>query len=403
MSKNGFVKLVFLLLASFTMATGLQAQTGPTDGISAINGLVVDPISSAGKPRPLLLATQYGLLRASPNGTSTVIGNLDAAIVGLATAPGKTDAMLLSGIDKDNQPTGLLKSIDGGVSWQKLSKHPVALTGLAYGENGRMVAIDKTIQVSEDGGETWNALATSPEQVFSVAVSSLGDNALFAATMGGLMQSVDGGKSWSKAFDSDQPATLVTSLGQGRMVAFIYGIGLIETDATNPGWRVLKDGFQDRYMLNMVADPANADILYATVDTAAILMSRDGGKNWISYEGSDKRTPARMASGKVLFEENCQVCHGVKGIGEDPANPAAKDEFGYKAPPLNNDGHAWHHSDQGLSTTIHKGSPQNKRMIAWQDQLSDNEIDDLLVYIKSNWNLRSLSCQGGRHMRCTGN
>jgi len=42
-------------------------------------------------------------------------------------------------------------------------------------------------------------------------------------------------------------------------------------------------------------------------------------------------------------------------------------------------------------------------MIAWQEVLNDDEIDDILAYLKSTWSLRSLACQGSRHMRCTGN
>ena len=129
-------------------------------------------------------------------------------------------------------------------------------------------------------------------------------------------------------------------------------------------------------------------------------MSRDGGLHWISFEGSDLAYPDRIAAGSALYADYCESCHGAGGIGESPEDPAAQDEFGFKAPALNDDMHAWHHSDAGLRATINEGSPRNDRMAAWQDVLSDNEIDAIIAYVKSTWSIRSLACQGARHMAC---
>lgn len=397
------VSMAFAFAALFSGATGASAQSGPTDSLPAIYGLAVDPASAPGPSRPLLIASDYGVLRATPDGTSTIISNRGAAIIGFAANPGNPREIYLSGFSQEKKSFGVMKSGDGGANWQKASDGNIGLTGFVFsGTKGRIIAIGQTIQTSTDGGKTWQPLANSPEKIFSIAAAPADDNVIFAATMDGLLQSKDGGQSWIRSHESSQPATMVASLSEGRTVAFVYEVGLIETDMNHPGWRILKDGFQDRYLLDLIEDPANAQILYATTDTGAILMSRDAGTTWFSYEGSDKRTGTRLAAGKALFEANCQICHGVMGIGEDPANPEARDEFGFKAPALNDDAHAWHHSDASLSATIHNGSPRNERMIAWQDQLSDDEINSILVYIKSLWNLRSLSCQGGRHMTCMG-
>jgi len=212
-------------------------------------------------------------------------------------------------------------------------------------------------------------------------LSSVQENRIFAATMTGLMVSEDGGKTWTKTYDSKAPATVVSSLGGGRVAAFIYGVGLIAADEADLAWSVISDGFEDRHLRNLIEDPKNSGLLYATADTAAILLSRDGGRTWVSFEGSDKATPERIAAGKQLFEDTCQACHGVKGIGESPDDPAAKDEFGFKAPALNNDMHAWHHSDAGLRATIHQGSPRNERMVTFQETMTDDDIDNILSYI----------------------
>ncbi|MDP1668810.1 c-type cytochrome [Phaeovulum sp.] len=99
-----------------------------------------------------------------------------------------------------------------------------------------------------------------------------------------------------------------------------------------------------------------------------------------------------------MFEENCQVCHGANGVGEAPGDPEARDEFGFKAPALNDDAHAWHHSDQTLICFIAEGSPCNTRMVAFKKILSPDDIANLVAYLKSRWSVSSLACQGGRHM-----
>ena len=61
------------------------------------------------------------------------------------------------------------------------------------------------------------------------------------------------------------------------------------------------------------------------------------------------------------------------------------------APPHDESGHTWHHSDQylflmtkyGIEEMIGKRYPNN--MPAYKDVLTDNEIIAVLSYIKSTW------------------
>ena len=395
---RGLTAALALALPPFAAA----AQSGPTEQIERINGVAVAPQPLRTDNAVLLIGTDFGLMRAGPDGMATVLPDVELAVTGLAGDINRAGRIFLSGVDAQSRPAPLMLSEDGGASWRPVSASPVAVRSLSVmpGNPDALAAVAGGIMTSPDGGKTWGPIPNSPEKVFSVARSSLSENDLYAATMGGLLLSGDGGESWRPAHESDNPATAVTVLPGGKVLAYIFGVGLVGAQEPELQWQVLEDGFADRYILSLAADPLDPDTIYAIMDTGAIMMSRNGGRDWISYEGSDKFTPERLARGEQLFEGTCAACHGAKGVGEAPGNPEARDEFGFKAPALNDDMHAWHHSDAALKATISQGSPRNPRMVAFSKQMPEEDIEDIIVYLKSLWSLRSLACQGARHGRC---
>ena len=93
--------------------------------------------------------------------------------------------------------------------------------------------------------------------------------------------------------------------------------------------------------------------------------------------------------GKIAYKKNCVSCHMVDLAGAE--NWKEMDEDGHrKAPPLNGTGHTWHHDDQTLHAIIKYGLAKlvknyQGKMIGFEDNLSDKEIDSVLAYIKSFW------------------
>lgn len=114
---------------------------------------------------------------------------------------------------------------------------------------------------------------------------------------------------------------------------------------------------------------------------------------------SESTTPS-VIRGKQLYETYCASCHGVNGVGERPDDIYAMDEYGFVAPPMDDTGHAWHHTDEDLVEMILEGSPRNPRMIGWKSVLSREDAEDLVEYIKSLWSpyIRE-NCQGPKHMK----
>ena len=94
--------------------------------------------------------------------------------------------------------------------------------------------------------------------------------------------------------------------------------------------------------------------------------------------------------GKTVYVQNCASCHGVKLEGQKDWMSRLPDGL-MPAPPHDETGHTWHHSDKylfmitkyGIEDIIGQKYPNN--MPAYKDILSDKEIISVLSYIKSTW------------------
>ena len=100
-------------------------------------------------------------------------------------------------------------------------------------------------------------------------------------------------------------------------------------------------------------------------------------------------SPSMIIRGKINYENNCVSCHQVNLIGAENWN--GLDEDGHrKAPPLNGTGHTWHHDDATLHNIIKYGLAKlvknyEGKMLGFEDNLKDKDIDSVLSYIKSFW------------------
>lgn len=392
--------LALLGLASLA-AGGALAETIPIDRISHIHGLAVNPDN----PAQLYLATHDGLFLASPDGKAARVGSSKDDLMAFAADPGNPDVFYASGHPVGGGNLGVLRSGDRGVTWQRVSAGvggPVDFHAMAVSRADPNViyGMFKGLQVSRDGGKTWQAAGTVPEKTFSLSGSARDPETVYAAAMGGMFVSRDGGLDWEPAFMRQRPTTLVGVSASARIYAFVYQAGLMMKEEGGANWKVRSADFADRYPIGLAIDPSDADRIHVVADTGAIVTSKDGGRSWVSYMGHDRESPELVAAARKTYETYCQSCHGENGVGEKPKDMNSQDEYGFVAPPLDNSSHGWHHADGNLAHTILNGSPRNPRMLAFKDLISEEEAMNAVAYIKSLWNFRSLACQGAMHMKC---
>lgn len=98
-----------------------------------------------------------------------------------------------------------------------------------------------------------------------------------------------------------------------------------------------------------------------------------------------------VAAGAEVYARECASCHGVKLEGQSNWKERHADGK-LPAPPHDENGHTWHHSDAQLFDIVKNGLPKEiagkpypTAMPAYGDRLTDADIVAVLSYIKSRW------------------
>lgn len=113
-----------------------------------------------------------------------------------------------------------------------------------------------------------------------------------------------------------------------------------------------------------------------------------------------------IGGGKVLYKEHCASCHGPNLEGQ-PNWRSLNDDGTLPAPPHDETGHTWHHDNQmlydytalgGAGALAERGITNFKSaMPGFADVITEEEIWDILAYIRSTWSKRIQEIQAGRN------
>jgi len=112
--------------------------------------------------------------------------------------------------------------------------------------------------------------------------------------------------------------------------------------------------------------------------------------------GDPKPGAEQLARGQQLYAQHCAACHGAKLEGQPNwRSPLANGRM--PAPPHDESGHTWHHTDAVLFGITKYGLTPNyappgyqSDMPAFEGKLSDDEIRAVLAFIASHWKTKEL-------------
>jgi photosystem II stability/assembly factor-like uncharacterized protein len=283
-----------------------------------------------------------------------------------------------------NEERGIFRSLDGGKTFEKVLYRDENTGGgdvqidpanpdVVYAslwesregpwENSTWNGTNGGIFKSIDGGMTWNQLSKGlPDKIVqaNLAVAASSTRTLFATVrtpiVSKLYRSEDGGDSWVNTTNDPRPAA---GIGGGELPvvrfdpknpAIVYSASVVcwksvDGGKTWDGWRGAPGG--DDYQ-NVWINPENPNVILLGSDQGAII-TLNGGQSWSSWYNqptaqlyhvsADNAFPYRLYSGQ---QESGSV--GIASRGNDGAitfrdwHPVAAEEYGYVvADPLDPD------------------------------------------------------------------
>ncbi|PWH16533.1 MAG: hypothetical protein DDG58_09475 [Ardenticatenia bacterium] len=230
--------------------------------------------------------------------TGTAMANLaDVSVQAMARAT--SDNVLYAALTGGNQPTGIYRSSDNGMTWQLVSSgpgavinvlavHPTQPERIYAGTTGGAVEVASSLWYSDDGGVTWrrfglglpaNAYGIVPA-VTALAVDRARPEVLYVGTEG---QGVYRFHTERNHYELVGGLSLYNAYVRGLVIApdgKLYAVTNTGAFVNSSGdvWQPLEN--LPEMPVSLAVAPGTPQILYAGGSSMGISRSIDGGQSW---------------------------------------------------------------------------------------------------------------------------
>jgi len=248
----GIIAIVSVSLIGLSSITDKSINT---DNLSAIDPRIIDwrHVHGVGldpADHNILYIATHGDLYQSISGASPVkVDKIRADYMAFIAPPITGAPMYASGHPSTGGNTGLIKSSDGGKTWETVSKvleppvdfhamtvskqNPDIIIGFDSGARG----LFKTV----DAGINWEILEY-PEYISALAISPDESELLFAGTGNGIFKSGDGGKTWIHLNTYKGLRVLALAFDDDKVLfASIDSFGLVRSNDFGESWQDLSE------------------------------------------------------------------------------------------------------------------------------------------------------------------
>lgn len=140
-----------------------------------------------------------------------------------------------------------------------------------------------------------------------------------------------------------------------------------------------------------------SSVRITTVLAAAAILAA-AGLAWLAKEKSIAATSVQLARGAAIYAEACASCHGANLEGQQNWRSPGSDGR-LPAPPHDENGHTWHHSDRILLDIMTRGTAAvvgggyESNMPGFVDTYSEEDLRAVLSWLKTQWPERERSYQ----------
>lgn len=233
--------------------------------------------------------------------------------------PTATDATLTSVAFADVQlglavghDATILRSADGGSSWQEVFRDPEQLRPLlrvAFIDKQRAIAVGAygAFFESLDGGVTWTERKISEEDRHFNALTRLADGTLLlAGEAGTLLRSGDGGAHWEKLASPYTGSFFgLLPLAQGGTLAFGMRGNIFRSDDRGTSWQAAASDGENALFGGLTHD---SGLVVLVGQNGAVLVSRDDGRSF---------KPVATQASRALSSVQRPLQQGVDNNGGD--------------------------------------------------------------------------------------
>jgi len=243
---------------------------------------------------------------------------------------------------------GILRSRDGGATWEPLDQrngfntnelylgslfmHPTDPNILIAASGDDVYHTSGGVYLTEDGGNTWTKTLDAVN-MSAVEICLSNPDIIYAGSRAGFYRSDDGGYNWMQLGHRNWgPPDVVAGFPidmqcdpRNPMRLFVnnYGGGNFLTEDGGVSWVVSSAGYTGALMAQIAVAPDDPDIVYASA-RSGLFTIQDGGANWVGMAYG----AGRNVEGKAIAADPFDSQHVIATLGDEGLHPLVSKDGG---------------------------------------------------------------------------